>query len=55
MATIRSLADEFGMQPYGLRAFANGYIEAADDMTELDAETEAFLREAITHVTTDED
>lgn len=51
MATIDSLAAEYSMTAYGLRAFADDLLDdVADDFTAIPAEVEDILREALTTV-----
>jgi len=52
MATIASLAREFDMQPYELRALADLH-SVVDDETALDDETEAFVRDLVTKTDAD--
>jgi len=47
MATIASLAREFGMQEYELRAFADDLLDGLASADEVPAETEQMIREAI--------
>lgn len=48
MPTIAELAREYDMQPYELRAFADDMLDSvADDVTEIPAETERTLRDAL--------
>lgn len=48
MATVRQLAEEFGFQPFELRAFADDMLDAVEnDTDEVPEATEATIREAI--------
>ena len=45
MSTLITLAAELNFQPYELEAYCD--IEVADMTAELDADTEAFIREVV--------
>lgn len=48
MSTVQSLAREFGMQEYELRAFADDLLDRYETSTEeIDPQVERTIREAI--------
>lgn len=56
MSTIKLLAEEFGAQPYELRAFAGDVIpDGLSDLDELPEDAEATIREAWAAAPKDDD